>query len=83
MPRMSGREALSEIKADPNLAQIPVIILTTARNRNDIAQTCDFTDSAFFTKPNTFKDLVCLVRMLPSHWLRWTDPASDRPLSAA
>ena len=82
MPRMDGRQALREIMADPNLARIPVVVLTTSRNPDDIARSKDLSASAFRTKPSDFKDLVCLVGTLPNLWLQSADSACDRPASA-
>ena len=54
MPRMDGREALAEIKADPELRQIPVVVLTTSKAEEDIVRTYDLGVNSFITKPVTF-----------------------------
>lgn len=68
MPRMSGLEALREIKADPNLRQIPVVILTTSRADEDILRSYDLGVNSFISKPVTFEGLVAVMRGLGTYW---------------
>ena len=68
MPRMDGREALVEIKADPALRHIPVIVLTTSEAEEDIYKTYDLGVSSFITKPVTFDGLVEKMRVLGEYW---------------
>ena len=70
MPRMDGREALAHIKADPNLKQIPIVVLTTSKAEEDILRTYDTGVNSFITKPVTFEGLVDLVRVLTSYWVQ-------------
>lgn len=69
MPRKDGREALKEIKADPGLRQIPVVVLTTSQAEEDIFRSYDLGANSFVTKPLTFKSLVDLMRTLGRYWL--------------
>ncbi len=69
MPRKDGREALREIKADPNLKQIRVIVLTTSKAEEDIYRTYDLSAASYITKPVTFEALVEVVRALGKYWL--------------
>ncbi|MBK8167587.1 MAG: response regulator [bacterium] len=69
MPRLDGREALREIKADADLRRIPVIVLTTSRAEEDILRTYDLGISSFIVKPVTFDSLVDTVRTLDKYWL--------------
>ena len=64
MPKKDGREALQEIKADPSLRQIPIVILTTSKAEEDICRTYDLGASSFTTKPVTFKSLVEVMQTL-------------------
>ena len=64
MPRKDGREALQEIKADPRLRSIPVVILTTSKAEEDILRAYDLGVNSFILKPVTFESLVELVRTL-------------------
>jgi CheY-like chemotaxis protein len=68
MPRKDGREALAEIKADPELRKIPVVVLTTSRAEEDIFRTYDLGVSSFITKPVTFEGLVAAMKVLAEYW---------------
>lgn len=69
MPRKDGREALREIKADPALRQIPVVVLTTSQAEEDVFRSYDLGANSFVTKPLTFQSLVDLMRTLGRYWL--------------
>jgi CheY-like chemotaxis protein len=69
MPKKDGREALAEIKADPQLRNIPVIVLTTSKAEEDIFRTYDLGVSSFITKPVTFAGLVEAMKVLTQYWL--------------
>jgi len=68
MPRKDGREALKEIKADPELRSIPVIVLTTSKAEEDIYRTYDLGVNSFITKPVNFESLVAVMRALGKYW---------------
>jgi CheY-like chemotaxis protein len=68
MPKMDGREALAEIKADPMLRRIPVVVLTTSKAEEDIARTYDLGVNSFIAKPVTFEGLVAAMRTLTYYW---------------
>jgi CheY-like chemotaxis protein len=68
MPRKDGREALKEIKADPELRRIPIVVLTTSKAEEDIVRTYDLGVNSYITKPVTFKSLVELVKVLGRYW---------------
>lgn len=68
MPKKDGREALREIKSDPHLRQIPVVVLTTSRSPEDIYQIYDLGANSFITKPVTFSSLVDLIKILGKYW---------------
>ncbi|HEX9943462.1 MAG TPA: response regulator [Thermoanaerobaculia bacterium] len=69
MPRKDGREALREIKADPSLRQIPVVVLTTSKAEEDVFRSYDLGANSFVTKPVTFQSLVELMKTLGRYWL--------------
>lgn len=69
MPRVDGREALRQIKSDPDLRRIPVIVLTTSEAAEDVARSYDLGVNAFVTKPVTFVNLVEVLKALASFWL--------------
>ncbi|GAB5517947.1 MAG: response regulator [Rhodothermales bacterium] len=68
MPRKDGREALSEIKQDPELRRIPVIVLTTSEAEQDILQTYDLGVNAFVTKPVSFNGLTKAIQVIGDFW---------------
>ncbi len=68
MPRKDGREALKEIKSDPNLRRIPVIVLTTSEAELDILRSYDLGVNAFVTKPVTFDGLATAIQRLGEFW---------------
>lgn len=69
MPKKDGREALAEIKANPELRRIPIVILTTSRAEEDILRTYDLGANSFITKPVTFENLVHVVQVLGNYWV--------------
>ena len=69
MPRKDGREALEEIKDNPDLRRIPIVVLTTSRAEEDILHTYDLGVNSFITKPTTFAGLVDVVKILGKYWL--------------
>ncbi len=70
MPRMDGREALRQIKADPALRKIPVVILTTSQAQEDIVRTYDLGAAGFVVKPVAFEGLVEVVRTIGRYWIQ-------------
>jgi CheY-like chemotaxis protein len=68
MPKKDGRQALREIKADPTLRHIPIVVLTTSKAEEDILRTYDLGVSSFITKPVSFEGLVDLVKGLMHYW---------------
>lgn len=70
MPRKDGREALQEIKADPRLRRIPVVVLTTSKTEEDILRSYDIGAAGFITKPVTFEGLVAALEGLGEYWMQ-------------
>lgn len=81
MPRKDGREALREIKADPQLCRIPVVVLTTSHAEDDIAGTYGLGGSSFITKPATFEGLADALTVLCRYWIEVVSlpPECSRP----
>lgn len=69
MPKKDGREALEEIKADPALREIPVIVLTTSKEEEDIHRSYQLHANSYITKPVTFESLIALVSALGKYWM--------------
>lgn len=68
MPRKDGREALAEIKLNPKLRRIPVVVMTTSKAEEDILRTYDLGVSSFIVKPITFEGLVDIMTALGRYW---------------
>jgi two-component system, chemotaxis family, response regulator Rcp1 len=68
MPKKDGREVLGEIKADPDLRRIPVVILTTSNADRDIIQTYDMGANAYVVKPVDLDQLVTIVKKIEDFW---------------
>lgn len=68
MPKMDGREALREIKTDPNLKKIPVVILTTSKAEEDISKTYELGANSFVKKPVTFQGFISAMRDIGKYW---------------
>jgi len=77
MPRKDGREALQEIKADPRLRSIPVVILTTSKADEDILRAYDLGVNSFILKPVTFDSLVEITRTLSKYWFEVVELPSE------
>jgi two-component system response regulator len=69
LPRKDGREVLKEIKNDPVLRRIPVIIFTTSRAEPDILWAYDMHANCYITKPVDFQQFLTVIRAIESFWL--------------
>lgn len=69
MPKKDGREALREIKDDPQLKSIRVVVMTTSKAEEDIARIYDLSAASYISKPVTFPALLDVVRALGKYWL--------------
>ncbi|HKR64076.1 MAG TPA: response regulator [Thermoanaerobaculia bacterium] len=77
MPRKDGREALREIKADPDLRRIPIVVLTTSKAEEDIYRTYDLGANSFITKPVSFEGLVTVMRDIGRYWIEIVELPPD------
>ena len=68
MPRKDGRTVLKEIKTDPELRQIPVVVLTTSKADEDIYKSYDLGVNSYIVKPVTFEALVDILQTLGKYW---------------
>jgi two-component system, chemotaxis family, response regulator Rcp1 len=69
MPRMNGHEVLAQLKSDPELRRIPVVILTTSQAETDILGTYDKYANCYITKPVELDQFVEVARSIESFWL--------------
>lgn len=68
MPKKDGREALKEIKTDPDLRDIPVVVFTTSKAEEDIFKSYQLGVNSFITKPVTFDGLISVMQALGTYW---------------
>ena len=69
MPRKDGRQVLKEIKADDSLKRIPVVILTTSKNEEDVLRAYDLHANCYITKPVDFNRFMEVVKSVEDFWL--------------
>lgn len=69
MPRMDGREVLRHVRKDPDIAHIPIVVLTTSEQEQDILQSYKIGCNSFITKPVYFDNFIRAVQQLDRYWL--------------
>ncbi|OGP13366.1 MAG: response regulator [Deltaproteobacteria bacterium GWA2_54_12] len=69
LPKKSGREVLEEIKRDPDLKRIPVVVLTTSGNEKDILMAYELHVNAYITKPVDLDQFIKIVEAVEDFWL--------------
>ena len=69
LPRKSGQEVLQELKSDPELKNIPVVVLTTSKAEEDVAKSYGLHANCYITKPVDFAKFVQVVRSINDFWL--------------
>lgn len=78
LPRVDGHEVLRQIKDDPDLRTIPVVILTTSSTHSDKTRAYQNHANSYLTKPLDFDDFHQMVRDLKLYWTVWNQPVSAR-----
>ena len=69
LPKKDGREVLAEIKTNSQFKRIPVVVLTTSRNEDDIHQSYELNANCFITKSRNLSELFTIVRRIEEFWL--------------
>jgi len=69
LPKKDGRQVLEEIKADPQLAEIPIVILTTSQAEEDILRSYQLHANCYIAKPVDFKQFMLVVKSIEEFWL--------------
>jgi two-component system, chemotaxis family, response regulator Rcp1 len=70
LPRKNGREVLSEIKADPDLKRIPVLVMTTSHAEQDIQKAYSLNANCYITKPMDLDEFLRIVHSIEEFWLK-------------
>jgi CheY-like chemotaxis protein len=69
LPRKDGREVLQEMKGDPRLRLIPVVVLTTSEAEQDVVRTYELRANCYITKPVDLEKFITIVRSIEDFWL--------------
>lgn len=69
LPRKDGREVLAEVKEDPELRRIPVVVMTTSEAEKDLLQSYDLHANAYVVKPIDLDRFIDIVHAIESFWL--------------
>lgn len=69
LPRMDGREVLAQIKSDPSLKRIPVVILTMSKDEQDVLRSYNLHANCYITKPIDLQQFMTVVRSIEDFWL--------------
>jgi CheY-like chemotaxis protein len=69
LPKKDGREVLAEIKTDPILRRIPVVVLTVSKDEEDILKSYDLYANCYITKPINLEQFITVVRSIEDFWL--------------
>ena len=69
LPKKDGREVLTELKADPRLRRIPVVVLTTSSNEEDVLRAYDLHANCYITNPVDLDQFISVVQSIESFWL--------------
>ena len=83
LPKVDGREVLSQIKSHPQLRRIPVIVLTTSTREEDIVRTYDLGVNTFISKPVRFEDFIKVVSAIQEYWIIATLPPTSPTAGAS
>ena len=68
LPRKDGHQVLAEIKADVDLRQIPVVVLTTSENERDVNKAYDLNANCYITKPSGLEQFVAVMKSIQYFW---------------
>ena len=79
LPKKDGREVLAEIKADPSLKHIPIIVLSTSRNEEDISKSYDLHVNCYISKSRNLAQLFKIVKGIEEFWLETATLPPESP----
>ena len=74
LPRMDGLETLQQLRADPRLRRLPVVILTSSKEEQDIIKSYDLGANSYIRKPVDFEQFSAAIRQLGLYWLVLNEP---------
>jgi CheY-like chemotaxis protein len=79
MPRMDGLEVLKRVKGDASLKNIPIVMLTSSREEQDVVESYKLGVNSYVVKPVAFNDFVNVVKQLGLFWVLINEPPPDAP----
>ncbi len=74
LPRVDGLEVLRQVRADPRTSRLPVVILTTSREEQDVSQSYDLGANSYIRKPVDFTQFMEAIRQVGLYWLMMNEP---------
>ena len=82
MPRVDGTEVLRQIKSDPQLKTIPVVVMTSSSEESDVSRSYQLGVNAYIVKPVQFQEFIAAVKLLGAFWavVNQPPPGSVRPV---
>jgi CheY-like chemotaxis protein len=81
LPKIDGMDVLRKVKTSPELAAIPVVVLTTSASEQDVSRAYACNANSYLVKPDDFASLDTLVRELGKYWLELNrTPAAEQPV---
>jgi CheY-like chemotaxis protein len=80
MPKVDGIEVLKQVKSDPAMRSIPIVVLTSSREEQDLVQTYDLGVNAYVVKPVDFHEFVDAVKLLGGFWAVVNETPRDNAL---
>lgn len=83
MPRVDGLEALRQIKADARLRVIPIVVMTSSREEQDLVQSYQLGVNAYVVKPLEFHDFIDAIKVVGAFWAVLNEPPPREPPRAA
>ena len=81
MPRVDGLEVLRQLKADPHLKKIPVVVMTSSREDRDLARCYELGVNAYVVKPLDFQEFEQAIKLLGNFWLTLNEPPRSGAIS--
>ena len=79
MPKVDGLEVLQQMKADPRLKSIPVVMFTSSREEGDVSRSYELGANAYVVKPVDFKQFILVVKELQRYWMEINEPPPAQP----
>jgi two-component system response regulator len=70
LPRMDGHQVLRDVRADPDLREIPIVVLTTSANEVDVSTSYELGANAYVVKPIEYVDFLAAMRKIEDFWLQ-------------